>query len=375
MCSKRASLDGNTIPWLSVMDLTATEVSNGTNFEVDDYFSATVEVDNGVDAPTVLSLIPPALDADGSGSLNGEEFGPGVAESLQVDFFRPLVVEIPPGMTGGAVKVDAINDSKSETFEISKVMFIPAPQRPLTVMGQIDFGVATDFNVYYPPVEWIGTGNKGEFVINDSDDRAAIISQPIDLSFLPPAQVSLVLNASETSEGSNFDGPATFTAWVEVIDSADKGWRIDLVNGGLDTDGDRWLTDEEFAPGADVTEFLDINIPLSAKLPADAVTAQIVVVGSAGSPTETLILSEVKITPAGLGSGDFFITGIESVAGGFNLTWNSEAGVTYDLQYTADPGTAPFATVATLVATSGSSNLTHDPGAEPNGFYRVSRRP
>ena len=123
----------------------------------------------------------------------------------------------------------------------------------------------------------------GEFVINDSDERAAILSQPINLAVFPPAQVSLMLNASETSEGSNFDAPATFSAWVEVIDSAEKGWRIDLVNGGLDTDGNRWLTNEEFAPGAEDTELLDINIPLSAQLPADAVTAQIVIVGAAGS--------------------------------------------------------------------------------------------
>ena len=375
MCSKRASFDGNTIPWLLVMDLTVSEGSNGTNFEVEDYFSATVEVDNGVDAPFVLSLIPAALDADGSGALNGDEFGPGLEGTQQVDFFRPLVVEIPDGMTGGVVKIDAINDSKTENYEISNVCFVPASQRPPTVMGQIDFGVATDFNVYYEPNEWIGTGTVGEFVINDSDERAAILSQPIDLSFFSPAQVSLLLNASETSEGSNFDGPATFSAWVEVVDSADKGWRIDLVNGGLDTDGNRWLTNEEFAPGAEVTELLDINIPLSAQLPASAVTAQIVIVGGAGSLTETLTISDIKITAAEPSSGDFLITGIQSVAGGYTITWNSEAGSTYDLQYTADPETTPFATVATLTATGGSSSLTHDPGAEPDGFYRISRRP
>ena len=375
MSSKRAALGDNTIPWLVVVDFTARDISSGSNFEADDRFSATVEVDNGVGGPTLLSLIPMALDTDGSGSLNGDEFGVGLADSQRVDFFRPLVVPIPEGMTGGAVNIDALNDSNSETFAISNVRFIPAAQTPLTVMGQIDFGAGTDFKVYYSPDEWIGTGTAGEFVINDSDERAAILSQPINLAVFPPAQVSLMLNASETSEGSNFDGPTTFSAWVEVIDSADKGWRIDLVNGGLDTDGNRWLTNEEFAPGAEDTELLDINIPLSAQLPADAVTAQIVIVGAAGSSTETLTISDLKITAAGPNTGEFFITGISQVAGGYTITWNSDVGSTYDLQFTADLETNPFVTVATLTATGGSSSLTHDPRGEPNGFYRISRRP
>ena len=375
MCSKRAEFGGNTMPWLMILDFEATETSGSTNFEPEDHFLATVEVDNGVDAPTVLSLIPAALDTDGSGSLNGDEFGPALAENQSVDFFRPLVVPIPDGMTGGVVKIDAVNDSKSETFSISNVRFVPAPGRPLTVMGQIDFGVATEFNVFYSPDEWIETGSVGEFEISDSDERTAILSQPINLGVFPQAQVSLMLNASETSLASNFDGPATFAAWVEVIDSDGKGWRIDLVNGGLDTDGDRWLTDEEFAPGAEVTEFLDIKIPLSAQLPAAAVTAQIVIVGSAGSPTETLTISDVKITAAEANTGEFLITGITEVEGGYTITWNSEVGSTYDLQFTADAETTPFAAVATLTATAGSSSLTHDPGVEPNGFYRISRRP
>ena len=375
MSSKRAALGDNTIPWLVVVDFTARDISSGSNFEADDRFSATVEVDNGVGGPTLLSLIPMALDTDGSGSLNGDEFGVGLADSQRVDFFRPLVVPIPEGMTGGAVNIDALNDSNSETFAISNVRFIPAAQTPLTVMGQIDFGAGTDFKVYYSPDEWIGTGTAGEFVINDSDERAAILSQPINLAVSPPAQVSLMLNASETSEGSNFDGPTTFSAWVEVIDSADKGWRIDLVNGGLDTDGNRWLTNEEFAPGAEDTELLDINIPLSAQLPADAVTAQIVIVGAAGSSTETLTISDLKITAAGPNTGEFFITGISQVAGGYTITWNSDVGSTYDLQFTADLETNPFVTVATLTATGGSSSLTHDPRGEANGFYRISRRP
>ena len=375
MSSKRAALGDNTIPWLVVVDFTARDISSGSNFEADDRFSATVEVDNGVGGPTLLSLIPMALDTDGSGSLNGDEFGVGLADSQRVDFFRPLVVPIPEGMTGGAVNIDALNDSNSETFAISNVRFIPAAQTPLTVMGQIDFGAGTDFKVYYSPDEWIGTGTAGEFVINDSDERAAILSQPINLAVFPPAQVSLMLNASETSEGSNFDGPTTFSAWVEVIDSADKGWRIDLVNGGLDTDGNRWLTNEEFAPGAEDTELLDINIPLSAQLPADAVTAQIVIVGAAGSSTETLTISDLKITAAGPNTGEFFITGISQVAGGYTITWNSDVGSTYDLQFTADLETNPFVTVATLTATGGSSSLTHDPRGEANGFYRISRRP
>ena len=375
MSSKRAALGDNTIPWLVVVDFTARDISSGSNFEADDRFSATVEVDNGVGGPTLLSLIPMALDTDGSGSLNGDEFGVGLADSQRVDFFRPLVVPIPEGMTGGAVNIDALNDSNSETFAISNVRFIPAAQTPLTVMGQIDFGAGTDFKVYYSPDEWIGTGTAGEFVINDSDERAAILSQPINLAVSPPAQVSLMLNAAETSEGSNFDGPTTFSAWVEVIDSADKGWRIDLVNGGLDTDGNRWLTNEEFAPGAEDTELLDINIPLSAQLPADAVTAQIVIVGAAGSSTETLTISDLKITAAGPNTGEFFITGISQVAGGYTITWNSDVGSTYDLQFTADLETNPFVTVATLTATGGSSSLTHDPRGEANGFYRISRRP
>ena len=375
MSSKRAALGDNTIPWLVVVDFTARDTSSGSNFEADDRFSATVEVDNGADGPTLLSLIPVALDTDGSGSLNGDEFGAGLAGSQRVDFFRPLVVPIPEGMTGGVVNIDALNDSNSETFAISNVRFIPAAQPPLTVMGQIDFGAGTDFKVYYSSDEWTGTGTAGEFVINDSDERAAILSQPINLAVFPPAQVSLMLNASETSEGSNFDGPATFSAWVEVIDSAEKGWRIDLVNGGLDTDGNRWLTNEEFAPGAEDTELLDIDIPLSAQLPADAVTAQIVIVGAAGSLTETLTISDLKITAADPNTGEFFITGISQAAGGYTITWNSDVGSTYDLQFTADVETTPFATVATLTATGGSSSLIHDPSGEPNGFYRISRRP
>mgnify|MGYP001599558834 FL=1 len=120
---------------------------------------------------------------------------------------------------------------------------------------------------------------------------------------------------------------------------------------------------------------LDINIPLSAQLPADAVTAQIVIVGAAGSSTETLTISDLKITAAGPNTGEFFITGISQVAGGYTIIWNSDVGSTYDLQFTADVETNPFATVATLTAIGGSSSLTHDPRGEPNGFYRISRRP
>jgi hypothetical protein len=97
--------------------------------------------------------------------------------------------------------------------------------------------------------------------------------------------------------------------------------------------------------------------------------------GVVGSPTETLTISDLKMTAAGPNSGEFRITGIMPVAGGEAITWNSDAESIYDLQYTADVATMPFTTVATHTATGGTSSLTQDPGGEPSGLYRVSRRP
>ena len=81
-----------------------------------------------------------------------------------------------------------------------------------------------------------------------------------------------------------------------------------------------------------------------------SLSAQIVIDAFNDSSSETFKISAVRIAPATVSSElvitDFSITDFIAT-----ITWNSEIGVDYDLQFTNDLEEGEFGTVATVTAT------------------------
>ena len=348
--------------------LGAEEVSGGSNFEIGDTLSAYLEVRED-DAISIIPLHPYGLDLDGDGTINGDEFAPGVATNFATLFSRLVGARIPAAATEVTFVVESTCDSSTETFIIGGALLEEVGPAP-AALGTADLGAPVDIGVRFGVAPWTETASK-EFTLNGSVITGTIISEDIDLTGSPAATASLVLTASETSTGSNFEDTDAVLAFVEVTDFEGRGSTIQLINGGPDTDGNNVLSGEEIAPGVDVGEEVSETYILSQALPAGSVKARFFIRAVNNSSSETFVLSEIKIetTPP-----TFAIIDLVESAGEVDLTFESEAGVTYDLQFSPNLTNGTWTTVDTVVATGPVTAVNHGADAA-QGFYRVARQP
>ena len=353
------------------LDFIANEISGTSNFEATDRFFGEVRVTLSGGGVTTVPLASAPEDRNGDRALTGDEFGPGVALTEAILFERTLFAQIPDDAVGARVVIEASLDSNTERFIMGNARFTSGGG---SGFGVVDFGTPEDIPFQLGPGGWVEEAPR-EFSLNAAAD-SVLVSAPVDLSAAPRAEVSLLLEVSETSTGSNFEPADVFRARVIALDAGGASSTVQLVSGGADTNGDNALAGEEFAPGVDASELVEASFALSAVLPEGTVSAQIVIDAFNDSTSETFRISRVQITPA-TASSDLVITGFTLTAGVAEVTWNSESGVTYDLQFANDLDDGEFGTVDTITAISGSSSALHDPGAAGTirGFYRVVRRP
>lgn len=350
------------------MSLGGSEGSGGSNFEVDDTLSARLEIETAGGATSTIPLVTGGWDFDGNGALNGEEFGPGAAPNTAVEFTLNPAVRIPADAVEATLVVDGINDSDSETFFFGDALFALAPPTPI-VLGTADLAAPTDITLLVGPGGWTVPAEK-TFALNSSNIVERIVSDPIDVSAAPSASVSLLLTASETSAGSNFEATDQFQARAEITDANALG-RVIFLQTPADANGDGILSGDEIAVGADDDEQVSETLTFTADLPDRTVSVQLVILAINNSLSETFTLSEVKVGPL---APDFAILSVISAGGEVDVVWESEAGATYDLQFSTDLSGGSFTTVETVVATGLTATTSHVPGTT-TGFYRVRRQP
>ena len=356
------------------MSFTADETSVASNFEEEDTFAAWLELDDGAGGLSTLTLIPAGWDANADGVLAGDEFGPGAEDDQQLILSRPLFAEIPEGFSTAVLVIEAITNSTTEMFSVSEALFTDVAPSGIA-LGTAEVGAPADIPLVVGPGLWEETAAM-TFELNDADEDTFLIGEAVDISALPQALVSLTLTVSETSTASNFESSDYFSAWVEVTDAAGLGSVVPFVDGGNDVDGDHALSGDEFAPGVADEERASNTFPLSARLPAGAVSARIFIVSENNAASETFTLSDVLLRLAPPVVGPFSITAVTRGPGTeVEVSWESETGAIYDLQTSTDLEAGTWTTVDTVTATGAVTTSNHDPGVATETFYRVSRRP
>lgn len=354
------------------MNILLDETSVSSNFEDTDSFNAFLELDDGAGGITTLPLIPAALDSDASGALTGDEFGPGVdaGESVVLSLF--LTARIPAGISTATLVIEAINNSNSEFFELSNALFTDAIPGGLN-LGTVEITLPMDIPLLVGPDLWVQDSPR-VFSINDIDVPSRLVSDSFGLGGVSQAEVSLLLSANETSSVSNFEGSDTFQAWVETITASGNTATVQLVSGALDADADNILQGDEIAPGADDADNLMEQIAFSARLPVGAVQARIFIEAVNNSASETFIVSDLFVREAPPLPDAFAITDIMLVPGtGVQLSWETEVGAGYELQFSPDLAEGNWTTVETLMATGAITTTTHDPAGASQAFYRAAR--
>jgi hypothetical protein len=350
------------------MSLGGREGSGASNFEDDDTLSARLEIETAGGATSTILLVTGGWDLDGNGALNGEEFGAGAAPNAALDFTLNPAVRIPADAVEATLVIDGVNNSDSEAFFAGDAVFALAPVTPI-VLGTAEFGAPTDIALLVGPGGWTVAAEK-TFALNGTSFVERLVSDPIDVSGAPSASVSLLLTASETSLGSNFEATDQFQARAEVTDANGLG-RVIFLQTPADADGNGILSGDEIAVGVDIAEQVSEAIPFTADLPNGTVSVQLVILAVNNSSSETFTLSEVKV---GSQAPDFAILSVTSAGGEVDVVWESEAGATYELQFSPDLSGGSFTTVETVVATGLTATTSHVPGTTA-GFYRVRRQP
>ena len=173
---------------------------------------------------------------------------------------------------------------------------------------------------------------------------------------------------SETSTSSNFEAPDTFQGRIETVDADGRGSIQQLVVGGLDTDGNNVISGDEIALGVDVSESVSVTVPLSVRLPVGTVSAQLIILADNNAASEFYTLSQISAVAA---APDFSITDITRTGTEVFVSFESETGITYELQFSPDLTEDSFTTVVTTIADSSSTTLSNDPGTAMRGFFRV----
>ncbi len=348
------------------MRLETEETSNSTNFEEDDRFSAKLKLVDEAGLPSELGLIPMALDTTGDGALTGSEFGPGKAPKAHAEIDRFLTARIPEGTKSARLSIEAINDSVTEEFTISDARFFEG-----VVMGTVDFGTPADLFFLQGPENWVEQ-QPGTFAINDVDG-GVLVSDVVDVSAIRDAQINLDFNASETSTASNFESGDTFQAWLEVTDQRGSVSTIELLGGEIDSNGDNVLAGDEFAEGVDPGELVSLDLELVGFIPNRAISVQLFIEAENNSPSETFTISSILFTGVPSVPADFTILSVsrpEGGAAGWEISWESEPGVEYELQFSPDLSPGSYGRAGSITATGPVTSLVHAPGT-PFGFYRV----
>jgi hypothetical protein len=344
------------------LDFTARETSAGSNLEPTDTFTASLILTDNANQITIVNLLPPSIDPNDDGILTGDEVRPGADVTAQVRIDRTLIAMIPDGTIKAQLVISAINDSNTEFFEISNGRFF----NPINI-GIVNFGSPENAIFAVGPNNWVES-QPYEFTLNNADG-GVLASQQIDTADIGTVTVSLDFHAEETSTGSNFEIGDTFQSWVIATDATGATSRIEMI---MD-DGDNILDGTEIAPGAPVADSVMFDLALSVSVPASAELIQLFIDADNNSPTETFRFSNVQITGSPEVAADFAIISITPAASGFDITFESESGVTYELEFSPDLTTGSFNMVGSQVAAALQTTFNHDPGATTPGFYRVRK--
>ena len=351
---------------LFTAQLRADETSNGSNFEANDTFTARIDLDSGGVVTESISLIPLGADTNGDGALGGQEVNEGRVNNAAVSFELTARARIPSGFTGATLVIDGVNNSFSETFSIDSALITEAP--PLVSFGTNAIGTAVDITAPFGLAQWTESDTPQTFVLNAADFAEPLISEIIDVSGAPQVAINLVVEFSETSTSSNFEAPDTFQGRIETVDADGRGSIQQLVVGGLDTDGNNVISGDEIALGVDVSESVSVTVPLSVRLPVGTVSAQLIILADNNAASEFYTLSQISAVAA---APDFSITDITRTGTEVFVSFESETGITYELQFSPDLTEDSFTTVATTIADSPSTTLSNDPGTAMRGFFRV----
>ena len=358
---------------LFTMRVRFSENSGSSNFEEVDLFSARLELRLPGNIPQTIELAPFGLDSNQDGTVSGDEIFPGDPDNQMLDVNYVFSAEIPDAAIAARVIIEAVNDSSSERFRFSEVLFTDV--RTSLVLGSVDVGVASDIALLVGPNAWVEDSPK-QFSLNDAGENGGgkiLVSEVINLNSAIPVSASLDLVASETSTRSNFEESDIFAAWVEVIDAAGVGSVIQLVQS-QDTDGDHTISDDEFAPGVDDLEQVTASFFLAANLPPGATRAQFFIEAENNAASETFTISNVMIGDPVAEPVSFQIVNISQGGGtSYDIEFESVAGSTYALEFSPDLTAGSFSQVGVpIVGAAGTTVVNHDPGADAEGFYRVS---
>jgi subtilase family serine protease len=86
-------------------------------------------------------------------------------------------------------------------------------------------------------------------------------------------------------------------------------------------------------------------------------------------------LDDVNVMPVPAPAFTGFSGPSSGATNGFSFSWNTLAGVTYQVQYKTNLVQADWLTLSNFTATASSVNFTNFPGADPCRFYRVRSLP
>ena len=360
---------------LFTCDIRLDETSTASNFEAADSFAARLEVSDGVTTSNIV-LTPFGYDANQDGAITGDEIFPDLDGDQEIDLRHVLTAEIPDNIVSARFVVEAINDSSTEMFRFNNAHFTDTPTTLVLGTNEKSMTLPNDLGLLAGPNAWVEDAPK-MFSLNDADSDGGgrvLASDPIDLSLATPASVSIELEVEDTSTASNFESGDFFAAWVEVLDSTGAGQVVQLVNGGNDANGNHQLEGDEFAPGVPDEEQPTRSFSLAANLPANAVTAQVFIAAEVNATTETFRLSDVVIGEPVAPPVSFRIVSIEpGDAAGYDITFESNLGTTYQLQFSPDLSAGSFADVgAPVLGQTGTTSTNHIPvPGDEEGFYRV----
>lgn len=398
---------------------TLTTVGGASGFEAQDSFALDLIIDGG--AP--VSVLG-ASDTDADGRLRGTiELPVGAAPDQVFNFSYP----IPAAATSVQVRLTGNSNSPNELFTVS-AMEITLPPGP-SIIGSLDLGagsvpVFTDAAAP-PDAAWVINAAAGIISMNDGDVLAAgdkvVTSEVVNLA-AATGPVLFTANLHVNDKTGGFETEDNFIA--VLIYDGDTANPVSVVDA-YDADVSGRMNGAELCPVPPVNPTVqDFDYPLSAVIPDNVLTVQLIITGLNDSPNETMTVSSIRFgqsAPDGDGDGmsdDYetnhglnpaspldrdldpdgdgqsnlheFLAGtaandassslrittasVNEVTGAASVTWSSIAGRRYRLQFATGPA-GPYADTGALVTaagpgTTGSATI---PGAPltGHGFLRV----